>query len=432
MVSQGQTTNQPRINVEKITPMGNTLICGFSYDAALEPYFNSGLIYVNYDFPLERIPSSVLSIPVMGLLVPVAWAVGATVVAEAVDGRFVESLRRVEGIMKQMYPRMKTSAEVQCSPIDTPWPQDGERDCLLYSGGIDSTASAIRHLGPNLTLASIRGAPDLRLWEGEFWERAERSLKPFVESIGVDRHVIETNALDVVNFEGLNLALKGTFDHGWWENLSHGLILLSFCAPFTFVGGVKRMMIASSNYQLDNEPWGSTPASDQSIAWGPVSTVHDSYDLSRLRKIKEILAPYMAQHPGTVPLRVCTGRRERRLASGTLNCGLCPKCVRSSLGLLWAGVDPASCGFPPPDFATIKGGLISGRFRTAVAYTLRTIQASRNPPTEELSAIYPTYADFLNWFYDWEFPKGTGRKGTLTRLAPKGSRRRRLLDRVRH
>ena len=415
---------RPVIRVEKIVPARSSLACSLSYDPILEPYFSSSLLYVNYGFQVEGIPESVLSIPVLGLLAPVAWAVGATVTAGDVDGRFLASLHEVGAAMQGMYPTAGLSTDIRCTAVDTRW-QEGERDCLLYSGGVDSTCSLIRNLGPKLALATVRGTPDLRLGDAQFWDRAEKRLQPFLRSIGIERQVIETNAIDIVNLRSLKTA-KAEFAEGWWENLSHGLILLSHCAPFTYVGGIKRMMIAASFTQSTVEPWGSTPASDALIAWGNVTTVHDSADLSRVEKTKQVLAPYMAQHQGVVQLRVCTGKRESRLASGTLNCGVCPKCVRTMLGLMHAGIDPTVCGFPSPDFPGIKEGMISGRLVPPNIYSVRIIHASKSPPDKGLLEHYPAYGEFLSWFYDWRIPAGTERKW-VSKFAPKGSRRRRLL-----
>ena len=421
----------PEIRIEKVVPARHSITCTFGYDAGLEPYFKSSLLYVNYGFPVEEIPESVLSIPVLGLLVPVAWAAGATVAAGEVDSRFLASLRKVGEIMQGMYPTLSLSTDIRCTAVDTRWPAGGERDCLLYSGGIDSTSSLIRNLSPNLVLASIRGTPDLRLCDDRFWERTERGLQPFLKSTGIERQVIETNALDVVSLGSLNTTPRGSFSSGWWENLSHGLILLSLCAPFTYVGKVRRMMIASSFSQSTSEPWGSTPASDANVAWGSVTTVHDSFDLLRVEKAKQILAPYMAQHPGLVQLRVCTGKRERRLASGALNCGECPKCVRTMLGLMQAGVDPAECGFPQPDFAEFRRGLISGRLLPPLSISMRVIHDSRNPPDGELAVRYPEYGKFLSWYYDWKMPADAERKWA-SKLAPKGTRRRKILHDILH
>ena len=416
----------PEIRVEKIVPARRSLACSIGYDASLAPYFKSSLLYVSYGFQVEEIPESVLSIPVLGLLVPVAWSVGATVTAGEVDSRFLASLGRVGEIMQGMYPSLSISTKVRCSAVDTPWPQGGERNCLLYTGGIDSTSSMLRNLGPNLVLASIRGTPDLPLSDDRFWEREEGRFQPFLKSTGVERQVIETNALDVVSLSSLNALLKGAFTGGWWENLSHGLFLLSLCAPFTYVGKIKKMLIASSYSQVDSEPWGSGPASDTSVAWGSVTTLHDSFDLPRLEKMKQVLAPYIAEHPGLIQFRVCTGKRQSRLASGTLNCGVCPKCVRTMLGLMHAGVDPVTCGFPPPDFAEIKKGMISGRLRPFPALSVNSMHASRRSPDRELAARYPEYAEFLGWFYDWKIPVAAERKW-VSKVAPKGSRRRKVL-----
>jgi len=423
---------RPNIRIERIVRTKDGFTCSFSYDPALKAHFVSSVLNVDYDFPIDGIPDSVMSIPVLGLLVPVAWAAGADVTLGEVDGRYLSSLHKLAGVMKRSYPALKISTAVRCSEVNTPWPAGGNRDCLLYSGGVDSTVSMLRNLGPGLTLASVKGTPDLRLWENEYWDRVEDGLVPFIHGLGIERHVIETNAVDVVNLSELSESHKDSFTHGWWENLSHGLFLLSICAPYTYVGKVRRMMIASSFSRGMEEPWGSSPEADQNIEWGSVTTVHDSFDLSRMQKICDILAPYMTSHPGIVQLRVCTGERDKRFASGALNCGNCQKCLRTELGLMRGGVDPAECGFPAPDFSKFKEGLISGRLRTSNSYSLWAIHASKSPPKPELAEKYPGYSEFLSWFYGWELPRGRRRTRLLARLVPGGTRRRRLLDEMLH
>ena len=277
-------------------------------------------------------------------------------------------------------------------------------------------------------LATVRGAPDLRLWEGEFWDRVESRVAPFIRGIGVERHVIETNALDAVNFGALGGTLKDTLPWGWWENLAHGLALLSFCAPLTHYRKVGRMMIASSFSVDEHEAWGSTPESDRLVGWGGLTTVHDSFDLPKVRKVREVFAPYVESHPGPVPLRACTGKREARLESGELNCGQCEKCVRTVLMLLTAGIDPATCGFPAPDLDVLKEGLISGRFRNASGVSLRAIRAAKTPPKPELVRLYTGLSQFLDWLYRWDPPPLGKKRRKLARLAPRGTRRRMAKD----
>jgi hypothetical protein len=419
---------QSTIRLEDITPSKGSLVCTFTYGTKLEDYLNSSVLYFNYDFAVEGVPKGVLSIPPLGVLAPLAWIIGAVVVAKEADNQYLSSLQKVAAVMQKMYPSVKISSAMDCTGVATPWPESDDRSCLLYSGGVDSTASLLRNLGPNLSLVSIRGTPDLRLWEEEYWNRVQQRLAPFVKGLGIERHVIETNALDVVNLNGLNKAFQSAFERGWWENLSHGLLLLSLCAPLTYQMGVRKMMIASSFSRKHSEPWGSNPAADQSICWGGLTTIHDSYDLTRLQKIREVLVPYMKEHSGAVQLRVCTGGREVRLASGSLNCGKCEKCTRTMLSLLCAGADPAECGFPTPNFVEMKAGLISGRLRTQRGYSLQTLHNEKSPPKPELTLRYPGFSEFLDWFYNWEFPLPRKRRGILRGLAPNGTRRRRVVD----
>ena len=157
--------------------------------------------------------------------------------------------------------------------------------------------------------------------------------------------MIETDALDVIDFRLLGKDFAFPLKYGWWEKLAHGLMLTSLFAPLTFVRKIDHVLIASSATKQSFEPWGSDKVSDEKIKWSGTNVIHDSYDLSRAGKVKEILAPYVKlQHEQFIPLRVCTGKLSARLKSQTLNCGRCEKCRRSMVGLLIEGIDPSCKG----------------------------------------------------------------------------------------
>ena len=250
---------------------------------------------------------------------------------------------------------------------------------------------------------------------------------PFARALAVESHLAETNALGMVNQQALRERFRSRLKTGWWEELAFGLFLLSMSAPYTYHGKIGNVMIGSSNTAKDQVPWGSTPMTDEKVRWGSVRVIHESYDLSRLDKLRQIVLPYAAGHGGAVPLRVCIGRRSL-IEGAHLNCGECAKCMVVEMALLLSGADAADWGFniTPPALSHLRRELEEGRFgRSYDPATWAFIKAQSKSPPVELVAKHQGLGEFLDWFAGWD-ERAKDPRRLIDRVAPPGSRRRDL------
>jgi len=90
-----ESSEAPSIELESIEARRDTLFFKISYGEELDPFLTSGLLYVKYDFPVEDIPVSVLSIPLLGFLAPLGWLTGANIKAGEVNREYLASLTDV-------------------------------------------------------------------------------------------------------------------------------------------------------------------------------------------------------------------------------------------------------------------------------------------------------------------------------------------------
>jgi hypothetical protein len=424
---------RPLIEIEDVRVAGSTLIFKVEVDPSLEMFVHSGLFYFRYDLPVDEVPECILSIPLLGCLAPLAWTIGADLAIGDVDSEYLSCVQEIGSQMKKWYPEAVSDIRVVAKPSQTASGWNEGKKGLLYTGGVDSTASMLRNGRAELSLFMIRGTPEIRLYEARYFKRVRESLDPFVRSLGLEIHTVETNALDVINFRLIGSKKKDQFTDGWWENVAHSLVLLSACAPYTYLKGTGKLLIASSFNQVV-KAWGSTPTTDQMVKWGGLRVVHDSYDLSRMKKVEQVIAPYARERGGSIPLRVCTGRKSVRLDSGALNCGRCEKCTRTMLQLMFCGLDPARCGFDTTSFvpANIRAELKSGRLKPAHnPNSWRSMFTTANPQYQALEGTYPGLGEFVGWLRTWDFtPKVPLGERMTNLLAPKGSRRRKIAGSV--
>ena len=206
---------------------------------------------------------------------------------------------------------------------------------LLFSGGVDSTASYIRHRQDKPILISVWGL-DVLPSKQKYWKKTEKFLKDFSEKENVKIHFIKTNARQIT-FERLLSIEFGLF---WWERVSHGIVTLGLCAPLTAKENIGTLLIASSGKRQDLKwPWGSHPVIDNLLRWADVKVVYDSDDIDRQEKIRYFIQPHIEKTGYYPTIRVCT----RILDS--LNCNKCEKCLRTITELVLESIDPNKCGF---------------------------------------------------------------------------------------
>jgi 7-cyano-7-deazaguanine synthase in queuosine biosynthesis len=351
---------------------------------------------------------------------------GADIVAGDVDERFLVSLRSVALEFKKMYPRISFSGNLEANPVPSPEQCDPSKYCVLYSGGVDSTCTLIRNLGKRPSVLTVRGAPDLPLQDNHYWNQVRKKTQPFLDTLGVESHLVETNALGMVNQQAIHENFRDRLKVGWWEELAFGLFLLAISAPYAYSKKVGVVMIGSSNTARTQVPWGSMPSTDEKVKWADVSVIHDSYDLERGGKIGRVIAPYAMNHGGYVPLRVCIGRRSIMSEGDSFNCGECPKCMMVELLLTIHGVDPGESGFnvSPATLANLRKNLVEGKIKRSYdEISWSYIKENGKSAPEKITEKHPGLREFLDWFATWDERVRTGRR-FLDLVAPPGTRRR--------
>ncbi|MGC3979748.1 MAG: hypothetical protein QM808_00630 [Steroidobacteraceae bacterium] len=214
-------------------------------------------------------------------------------------------------------------------------PAVGNKAICAFSGGLDSTFTALRH---RLKLAGS-GSYDVRsmlMVQGfdigfdndDYFERAVERARPFVERLNVDMRFITTNSENPL-FQD-------------WED-SHGAELA--CCLHQFADEFQYGLIGSTKpYDGLVLPYGSNPATDHLLSGGGFAIVHDGSGFSRTAKA-EVVSRYDF---AVEQLRVCyAGKLQYK------NCGRCEKCLRTYLNFLAAGNDKPACFDRFPDLEQI-------------------------------------------------------------------------------
>lgn len=186
---------------------------------------------VEYDVDVSDVPESILVIPLLANLCPVAWAAGADVFVPRADETFLRALPKVARALEDFYPRLVRGGKIRTGEaVDNGATATEGKSGMLFSGGVDSTATYLRHREEEPTLVSVHGF-DFTLDERETWSEREPFLREFAASRGLNSRFVRINMQSFLNLVMLNAHFGEHYDDNWITSVHHGLSLLGTCAP---------------------------------------------------------------------------------------------------------------------------------------------------------------------------------------------------------
>jgi hypothetical protein len=403
----------PSIRIEESKILGNRrLSFKFSYSEEIKKYFLSNCFWVEYDEDINDVSPSILEIPAVSNILPIAWATGSNIYVKELDKGYLESVNKIKAVMKRWYPELSFSANIDVEKIvSNSFGNKGHG--LLFGGGIDSTASYIRNKSKKPNLIIVWGA-DIPLDREEFWRKVKKKYRDFANHENVNIAFIKTNMRQFLNEKLLTLRFgRYLSDHSWWGGLHHGIGLLGLCAPVSVTRHLGTILIAASHTQrLIEYPWGSHPLVDNKISWADVKVIHDSYDLTRQEKIHHIIKPYIESSDSSPLLRVCWSQFQ------DFNCNECEKCSRTIAGLLVEGIDPNKCGFKIDSkvLGNIKQNLVEKKFILSPGKVFLWKNIQEHIPEKMANHSLYGCKEFFEWIKDYDFSENLRREHFLLRV----------------
>ncbi len=347
--------------IDRPSVTGSTLECELRGSPAVERFLTGESFRVTYDRSIEAVPEPILTVPVLANVCPVAWALGADVYVDRVDREFAAALTAVEDTLCGMHDFLEGST-LYARTRETPdLPRTDDRsptdEALLFTGGVDSTCSYVRHRNAAPTLVSIRGwtiTPDQS--DDADWQQLRERVTAFADERDLETAFIETNALTALDHTMLLAHYKRHVDGAWYSSVGHGLGLLGLCAPMAATRGIETLHVAATHWDGIDLEWGSCPEVDESVRWTGTRCHHDGYQLTRQERL-DVIADYVRTQAPDLSLQTCNIRMDG-------NCGDCEKCYRTAIGLRLADLKPADHGyaFDDGDYAHVRAALEGGEW----------------------------------------------------------------------
>ncbi|MDB2272859.1 hypothetical protein PM032_17995 [Halorubrum ezzemoulense] len=381
-----------RFIVENIDVSENRARIRYTAEGGLGRFFNTETFYVEYSSDISDVPTEIVLIPLLANVAPVCWATDSEIHVPSIDAEFVDSLEEVRDGFSELYPMFTGSSSIHGERVNMQANGSGESG-MLFSGGVDSLATFIRHRDEKPTLFLAQGI-DIDLDQDSAWNRTLNYAKNFADTYDTEVQTMKTNCYSFVSRQMLSAHFgEEITDNSWWSGVQHGMGLLGLCAPIAYKQGLSDLYIGSTHTESFDRPWGSHPKVDNQVFWRGTQCHHDSHDITRQQKI-QVIADHSEDKNSSLQIRSCFN------SSDGGNCGVCEKCCRTIIGLDLVDVVPSDYGFPveldQQYYDHVQMGFEDGRWRLGYdeLYMWTDLQ---NHITEEVLSKSGPRADFYRW-----------------------------------
>lgn len=375
----------------------------FSVCKDLQKYFNeTNHMFLDYNFRLEDIPTSILAIPFVANVAPLIWITNSSLVVETLDKNFYDCLKNIRAAYQKMFPNVTFKGEIVVNTIVANTYIPEYKAASLFSGGLDALTTFIRIKDKHPFLITEYGWHRDDLKKSEVWEADKENAINFANKHGLENILIQSNYGNFINATNIDHDFNRKLGDSWWHGLHHGLAIISAAVPMAYKHKIGCIYIASSNSPLLDVPCASDPRVDNEIKYASGTVMHDGYELNRQDKVK-VLVEYYRTNKEVVNVRVCF--------KNEVNCCKCEKCLRTIMGIIAEGEDPTNYGFNIP--ISVTSHMKAFLYNEVKFFTDTFIKIYWEIIKErmEVNKDKVLYKDLVEWFIHFDFV--TERKKSL-------------------
>ena len=386
---------QDNISLDEIKIKTNRIDYYFSMSGRLQKYFkNTNHLYIEYNEDVSEVPESIAAIPFLANIIPLVWITDSEVRLSQLDQSFYECLETIKQEYQKMFPKLSFKGSVQVKQIAGNTYIPVKEQAALFSGGLDALTTYLRNEKEIGYLVTEYGWHNSRMKESDVWEAERTHAVNFAKEHNKKNILLQSNYGTFLNPGVIDGDFSRLMGDSWWHGLHHSLAITSAAIPMVYKHKIGRLLIASSFSHSFHVPCASCPQVDNQIKFASGTVSHDAFELTRQDKVKFVVDHFKSSNQ-SIDIKVCF-RKEK-------NCSFCEKCLRTILGIVAEGGNPANFGFDLPDD-------LSGHVQSFLKEEVKFFTASKVHHWTEIQkrmkqnpAALSNEPQLSNWFIHYDF-----------------------------
>lgn len=351
------------------------------------------------DIDLRQLDLSIVITPFLLNVIPLLWFLGGTYKVDSMDKDMFESLKLVKDGLQNLYPQVPWKGEVVPDQITERKQYKNTsslKQVLFFSGGMDSTYSAIKADPDKTVLLTIRGH-EITLENDQTWKTICDQVDNFALPFGFRTTRVSANVFRLLRCGDIHQDYPEL--KPWYGMVQHGPGLAGLAFPLAVYNGWEKVIFSSSvGENATHVPWGSHPFLEPRIQVNGVKVISEGTELIWADKVLAIVDFFRHNPNLTKPLlRICLDDMNGNAVS---NCALCEKCLRGMVSLMIGSEDPSEWGFPivHPIFGSVKECLLTMTIPESNKYIWDRMHSLALKAFPESKG---DYRQFINWYINW-------------------------------
>ncbi|MCX7998422.1 MAG: hypothetical protein N3A69_05645 [Leptospiraceae bacterium] len=352
----GEIMSEICIDVKKVDD--KKIIYKLQIPKKLKKYFQKSKFYIEFEHEKVNLKydNPLLTVPAVSIVFPIALVSRSEIYVDFLDKNFLQSLKNLAQVIKKMYPAIPDEVLIHTDTLNCKYLE--VNSLAFYSGGLDSTHLLYTLANKKPYLATILGS-DIKSKKDPIWKETKNLAIKANRELNCRGNIFVyfDNPLD--NYL-LSLDFENKmYGNDWWGGIQAGITIPTLVAPISENLNLGEIYIASGLPERWLLPWSDRKEIYEQIKFGSAQVLSPDGGLTRLDKAKNLAYFILSKNYPKLPIRSClnTGSLKHK----QLNCGECEKCLRTSLELLIAKLEPNEFGFKKPTTEEIKAflGIIS-------------------------------------------------------------------------
>jgi hypothetical protein len=361
------------------------LSAGFSNKYVRHPL----LLSYPQEIDIHSLPPSIVDIPLITNVIPVIWLSGKEYTIAEMDEDLYYSLITIKEFFKRFF--YNTAWEGELKPdrlVKNILPQTNSKSAALFSGGLDSTTTVLRHFDEDLTLIS-------------FNDPHETAVE-FAKLHHFNFYTIYMNHRDFLRLTSLDRASIDITK--WFWDTTMSLSWVGAAAPFLYAKGIPQLYIPSGfTWQAFIFPDGQTlrqpacPLIDENLSPMGLRVQHDIFTMTRTDKIK-FISTFCTERNIPKPQLIVCNYYARNSTSYT-HCNNCMKCYLTMLDIVAIGQELQDYGFTLSQkefIAQFRSYIETSQIRRGGTYV--ACYDTQNYLKQNIDKLPQTYRPFYDWF----------------------------------
>lgn len=394
------------IKLTAVSVDGNRVQYEYTNDPRLDKYFNKETpFFIEYQDPgidFSNVPNSILSVPFVTNLLPLAWMFDVTIEVDELDATFCRSIEQIKQGFEKIYPQVQFSGAVSVKKIVSNTYINSNNSVCLFSGGVDAMYTLLKHRKEHPTLINVWGV-DISFDDIQGHTEVEQHNNKVAEIFQCKYICVKSTLRSFLNEHLLNQEAYAILEDYWWHGAQHSIGLLSILAPYNYIMKTRTNYIASSFTEKEFQmgvKCVSFPVIDEAYYVADTKVHHDGFEANRSMKLKYICDVYTHDNL-SLELKVCFHFENGK------NCSSCEKCYRTMMDILVFDTQLEKYGFRSlsPNASEIRTFLDISEVKL---YNWLPIQESyRNHPQN----------DNIRWFSTYQINNFNSIRSKIARLA---------------